>query len=168
LYFRLSVLPIVLPPLRERGEDLPHLVEYFLRRAASQAGRPVLRVDDRAMKLLSEYHWPGNVRELENLCERATVLVMDGILTADMMRPWLGGIEKSEALGMQLRAGHLLEDMERHLVLKTLRECQGHRARTATKLGIGVRTLGLKLKQWRQQDAAAVMEACGESRKLSA
>jgi DNA-binding NtrC family response regulator len=154
LYFRLSVLPIVIPPLRERREDIPLLVKHFLSGAAKQTGRPELRVADAAMDLLTDYDWPGNVRELQNLCERASVLVIDGVLTREILAPWLGGIQRTGAAGGKLRAGHLLEDMERQLIEKTLRECQGHRAKTAAALGIGVRTLGLKLKQWREEAAA--------------
>jgi DNA-binding NtrC family response regulator len=106
------------------------------------------------MELLKQYDWPGNVRELENLCERASVLVIDGLLTAEMVEPWLGGIQREETLAGRLRRGHLMEDMERHLIEKTLAECGGHRARTAEALGIGVRTLGLKLKQWREERQA--------------
>jgi len=154
LYFRLSVLPVSIPPLRERREDTPELVGYFLARAASRAGRPVLRVADAAMRLLCEYDWPGNVRELENLCERASVLVVDGVLTEHIVTPWLNGIQRAESFASKLRHGHIIEDMERQLIEKTLREHAGHRAKTAEALGIGVRTLSLKLKQWREQEEA--------------
>jgi DNA-binding NtrC family response regulator len=161
LYFRLSVLPVNVPPLRERREDIPQLVDYFLERAAQRSGTPKLRVDKDAIRLLSEYDWPGNVRELENLCERASVLVVDGVLTAHIVAPWLGGLQKSENMDLQLRPGHILEDMERKLIQKTLKECGGHRAKTAAKLGIGVRTLGLKLKQWREAEAAQAYQMAG-------
>jgi DNA-binding NtrC family response regulator len=154
LYFRLSVLPVAVPPLRERREDIPGLVQYFLGRAAGRTGRPALRVHEAAQRALLEYDWPGNVRELENLCERASVLVLDGILMAEMVAPWLGGIGRAETLEARLRPGHILEDMERQLIEKTLRECNGHRVRTAATLGIGVRTLGLKLKIWRDEARA--------------
>ncbi|MBI4578512.1 MAG: sigma-54-dependent Fis family transcriptional regulator, partial [Planctomycetes bacterium] len=154
LYFRLSLLPVMVPPVRERRDDIALLVDHFLSRAATRAGRPRLRVGEGAMDLLMDYDWPGNVRELENLCERASVLVIDGVLTRDMLAPWLNGIERTEAMDGVFRKGHLLEDMERHVIERTLRECQGHRVRTAATLGIGVRTLGLKLKQWREEAAA--------------
>ncbi len=154
LYFRLSVLPVVVPPLRERREDIPLLVSHFLLRAAARAGRPALRVAQAAMRLLEEYDWPGNVRELENLCERASVLVVDGILIPEIVAPWLGSIQRTERFERQLRPGHVLEDMERQLIEKTLKQCGGHRAKTAAALGIGVRTLGLKLKQWREEAEA--------------
>lgn len=154
LFFRLNVLPIVIAPLRERREDISLLVSHFLSRAASRAGRPVLRVDDSALRLLQEYDWVGNVRELENLCERASVLVVDGVLTGGIVSPWLGGIRRAETFDRGLRPGHILEDMERQLIEKTLKHCGGHRAKTAAALGIGVRTLGLKLKQWREEASA--------------
>jgi len=154
LYFRLSVLPVVIPPLRERRPDIPLLVQHFISRAAARAGRPKLRVDGAAMRALSTYEWPGNVRELENLCERATVLVLDGVLTEHIVTPWLAGIQRAETLDRKLRPGHILEDMERQMIKKTLQECGGHRAKTAAALGIGVRTLGLKLKQWREEASA--------------
>lgn len=154
LYFRLSVLPLAIPPLRERRDDVPMLVNYFLAKAASRTGHPALRVSDGAMRLLTEYDWPGNVRELENLCERASVLVLDGVLTEQIIVPWLNGIQRAESFPSKLRHGHIMEDMERQLIEKTLRECAGHRAKTAEALGIGVRTLTLKLKQWREQEEA--------------
>lgn len=160
LYFRLTVLPVIVPPLRERREDISTLVDYFLNRAASRAGRQALRVEPAAMRLLQDYDWPGNVRELENLCERASVLVLDGILTAHLVAPWLKAIARAETVS-QLRPGHLLEDMERQLIERTLRECGGHRVKTASTLGIGVRTLGLKLKQWRDdaRERSRVLQA---------
>jgi len=155
LFFRLSVLPITLPPLRERREDVPLLVNAFLERAAARAGRPQLRIEERAMQLLRDYEWPGNVRELENLCERASVLITEGVLTAATVAPWLSGAPgRAEALEQKMRPGHILEDMERTLIEKTLKQFDGHRAKTAAALGIGVRTLGLKLKQWREEAAA--------------
>jgi len=154
LFFRLSVLPVVVPTLRERREDIPMLVDHFLSRASSRSGRPKLRVDTQAMRLLNEYDWPGNVRELENLCERASVLVIDGLLTTQVVAPWLSGIRRTESLERSLRPGHLIEDMERQIIERTLNEQGGHRAKTAAALGIGVRTLGLKLKQWREEEAA--------------
>ncbi len=154
LYFRLTVLPVVVPPLRERREDVSCLVDHFLGQAGQRTGRPRLRLGDGTMDLLMEYDWPGNIRELENLCERASVLVIDGVLTRDILTPWLNGLQRSETMEGAMRKGHLMEDMERQLIEKTLRECQGHRAKTAATLGIGVRTLGLKLKQWREEAAA--------------
>jgi DNA-binding NtrC family response regulator len=76
------------------------------------------------------------------------------VLTEQIIVPWLNGIHRAESFPEKLRHGHIIEDMERLLIEKTLRECAGHRAKTAEALGIGVRTLTLKLKQWREQDEA--------------
>jgi len=81
--------------------------------------------------------------------------------------PWLNGIRRVETLDQHLRPGHLIEDMERQLIEKALREHGGHRARTAAALGIGVRTLGLKLRQWRQEAAAAAAAAESPGYKLT-
>jgi len=149
LYYRLSVLPIYISPLRERREDIPLLAEYFLRRIAEREGREPGRLNKAVIKCLMEYNWPGNVRELENLIERAWVLSGGQQITAEMIRPWL---MNSRADGMlKARHGHLMEDMERELILKTLEQYNGHRAKTAQALGIGLRTLGLKLKRWQQE-----------------
>jgi len=156
LYFRLSVLPIYLPPLRQRVEDIPELVSYFLERLARKTGRKPLRVSSEAMDLLMAYSWPGNVRELENLIERAHVLCDDEEITAAMIEPWLNGrgAQAFEPL-FNLRPGHILEDAERLLIERTLRQFGGHREKTARALGIGVRTLSLKLKKWQQQTRRA-------------
>jgi len=89
LYFRLNVLPVTVPPLRERKADVPRLAQYFLERFTAAEGRPPMRLSDDARELLEEYHWPGNVREMRNLMERAVVLVMGETITAADLNPWL-------------------------------------------------------------------------------
>ena len=111
-------------------------------------------VDPDALELLYRYDWPGNVRELENVCERACVLVEGDSINGETIRPWLRGREAADEPFARLRPGHLVEDMERQLVERTLRQFGGHRARTAKTLGIGLRTLGMKLKKWRGEDVA--------------
>lgn len=154
LFYRLSVLPIHLPPLHHRGEDIVPLAKYFLEQISKREGHKALKLSRGAERLLVEYHWPGNVRELENLMERAWVL-REGLVIGDkVLAGWLNrqlGDDRSQG-----RAGHLLEDMERQLVFDTLDKHQGHRQRTATALGIGLRTLGLKLKRWQQEGQLAV------------
>jgi DNA-binding NtrC family response regulator len=154
LYYRLSVLPIHISPLRERREDIPMLVEYFLEKLARRDGRSQANLSRAAMRLLVSYHWPGNVRELENLIERAWVLSGDGGISEELIEPWLSGAEPAENVIGMSRPGHLMEDMERELIFKTLARFGGHRARTAKALGIGLRTLGLKLKRWQEEGFA--------------
>lgn len=160
LYYRLSVLPISIVPLRYRRADIPELIEAFLKRLACRDGRDCAVLTTATIRLLGDYHWPGNVRELENLIERAWVLAGEGGITADLIEPWLtpaGPIESANAV----RAGQLLADVEREMILKTLAEYNGHRAKTAQTLGIGLRTLGLKLKRWREQGLLAMPQAEG-------
>jgi DNA-binding NtrC family response regulator len=141
-----------LPALRERSSDIPELVEYFVVRA-TPAGTPSKRVTSPAMQALIEYSWPGNVRELENLCCRAVTLCGGDTIELSLVEPWLRGpTAPVDGLGL-LREGRMLEDMERQLIERMLRRFDGHRVKTAKALGMGVRTLGMKLKQWREEGA---------------
>jgi len=83
LYYRLNIFPLVVPPLRERRDDIPLLVEYFVARFSDRLGRKVSRVDRQTMELLQAYHWPGNIRELQNVIERSVILAEGGILRID-------------------------------------------------------------------------------------
>ncbi|RME39400.1 MAG: sigma-54-dependent Fis family transcriptional regulator [Planctomycetota bacterium] len=159
LFYRLNVLPVSVPPLRDRAEDVPELVHYFLEQAGRRGERR-LEVPPETMRLLMEYEWPGNVRELENLCRRAATMCSGETLTRETVEPWLSRTVPSlDGLG-PLREGRMLADMERRLIERTLARFNGHRAKTAKALGMGVRTLGMKLKQWRE-------EAEAQSRNLS-
>jgi transcriptional regulator with GAF, ATPase, and Fis domain len=153
LFYRLRVLPVHVRPLRDRAEDIPVLARYFLDRIARRDGRRPLEVERDAMRLMREYPWPGNVRELENVCERSAVLAADGRIASSLVEPWLS--ERSAPAagvdGFQLRPGRMMQDMERQLIERTLQQMNGHRERTARALGIGLRTLGLKLKRWRDE-----------------
>jgi len=168
LFYRLNVVPIQLPPLRERREDIPALCEHFLTKIAQRDGRPQRSFEPRAMDILQAYRWPGNVRELENICERSVVLESSQTIRAATISPWLAAIEiHADALmggafaapvggmGMStpasVRSGMMLEDLERQAILKILDKHNGHRLRTAKELGIGLRTLGMKLKRFKQE-----------------
>jgi two-component system, NtrC family, response regulator HydG len=144
LYFRLNVLPLTMPPLRERIGDLDALASHFL----SGHGK---RFSAEAMKLLARHDWPGNVRELQNICERAAVLTPGEVVYSQTIAPWLRG---PSASGPTIEA-RKLEEVERETIVRTLDRYQGHRQRTAAALGIGVRTLGLKLKRWKEQNLVA-------------
>jgi DNA-binding NtrC family response regulator len=108
------------------------------------------------MAMLEAYHWPGNVRELENVCERAAVLCRDDRIDSPLIEPWMNSPdEQARTLVSPARPGHLMKDMERALIEQTLVKFNGHREKTAKALGIGIRTLGMKLKRWREEAAAA-------------
>ncbi len=156
LYFRLAVLPLAVPPLRQRREDVPELAAYFFRRSAQRLQRETCSLEPAAEQLLLDYHWPGNVRELENIITRACVLTTTGRVTADELRRWLIGppttmstwCPSDAGLEECLPVGISLEEMERRLIEATLEHYGGHRARTAKALGIGIRTLSGKLRQY--------------------
>lgn len=156
LYYRLNVLPVSVPALRQRADDIPELVSHFLRKAARCDGAAEPRVAPAVMRHLVDYAWPGNVRELENLCRRAVTLCTNGTMTAEHIDPWLSSRRRTttgdDGFG-SIRDGHLLEDIERQLIEKTLTRFNGHRADSAKALGMGVRTLSMKLKQWRDETA---------------
>ena len=161
LFYRLNVLPVVVPPLRERVEDIPELAKYFLEKILKEDGGRAMHATPDALRLLMGHPWPGNIRELENLCRRAATMGTTDRMTADLIGPWLNPISKiSTDLGA-LRDGRMLEDMERHLVERTLARFNGHRAKSAKALGMGIRTLGMKLKQWREEDASQTGELVG-------
>ncbi len=149
LYYRLAVVPLVVPPLRERREDIPLLTEHFLDRCAQRLGRDPCVLEPAAADLLVRYRWPGNVRELENILTRASVLGNGKRVTADELRRWLvAGLEDDAPPAADVGVGLSLEAMERKLIEATLEHYGGHRANTAKALGIGVRTLTGKLRQY--------------------
>lgn len=153
LFYRLNVLPLQLPPLRERQSDIPLLIDYFLMHIAKRSGTQPLEIESDAMDELCRYRWPGNIRELENACQRAAATTRGSVTMRDVAG-WIVSSEPESSTFGQLRHGRMLEDMERQLIQRTLQQYEGHRAKSAKALGMGVRTLGLKLKQWREAEEA--------------
>ena len=154
LYYRLNVVPVHVPPLRRRVEDIEPLAQYFNLQTAQREGRSTKRLDESALEVLRRYAWPGNVRELQNIIERANVLAEGSVIRAATIAGWLDGSMVPETSEPPAADGQLLADMERRLILATLDRFAGHRARTARALGIGIRTLGMKLKRYQQESAA--------------
>jgi DNA-binding NtrC family response regulator len=149
LYFRLAVVPLNVPPLRERREDITDLVDYFFARCAKRLGRDPCALEASATQLLLDYHWPGNVRELENIVTRASILHAGRPITADDLRRWLiAAPEESQTQDKNVPVGISLQEMERKMIEATLEKFGGHRAKTAEALGIGLRTLSGKLRQY--------------------
>ena len=152
LFYRLNVVPIELPPLRSRQQDIPQLVMHFLEGALARVDREPFVIADSAMDLLCGHPWPGNVRELENIVTRFALLTIGDTLTADQLRPWLtdnSGHDASAATGNNGSVvGMRLEEMERQLIEQTLEHYEGHREKTAAALGISVRTLSNKLRSY--------------------
>lgn len=155
LSYRLNVVPIELPPLRQRASDIPELSRHFLHQIARRENSVFRHIEPEAMRLLQRYDWPGNVRELQNIIERACVLEGEpGVIRAATIEPWLR-ISETRASVIQDLAGKPLADIEKQVILSTLEQFKGHRQKTAGALGIGVRTLGMKLKRWKEEGELA-------------
>jgi DNA-binding NtrC family response regulator len=143
LFHRLNVVTITLPPLRERTEDIPLLVNHFIKRFANYYGRTVKRITDEAMNVLMQYNWKGNVREVENIIERAINLMEgDTITVADLPAHIFQRNEMKEIKGKI----PTLREMERTHILNVLKEANGDRAKAAEILGIDKTTLWRKMK----------------------
>jgi DNA-binding NtrC family response regulator len=154
LYYRLVVFPITLPPLRDRREDIPLLVEHFLEKYARDAGKRVTGVESQAMDAMAGHGWPGNVRELENVIHR-TLLVSSGLeLTLEDLPPGIGGDEAVPRDAQPTTApgggsGTLnLEELEREAIIRALESNKGNLSDVARQLGIGRSTLYRKLEQY--------------------
>lgn len=145
LFFRLNVISIQLPPLRERKEDIPLLAEYFLKRYAKKHGKPVEAMSPEVIEAFQSYSWPGNVRELENTIERLVVFARKDIITPEDL--YFAGFE-SEKLEFKLEENLPLEEVEKRYILKVLRSCGGNKTLAAKRLGIDRKTLREKLKRW--------------------
>jgi DNA-binding NtrC family response regulator/predicted hydrocarbon binding protein len=150
LYYRLKVIELCVPPLRERGEDLLPLAHELLAEAARRAARPALRMSPQAEHALLGYAWPGNVRELENALERAAALAPGRCIERDDLpdEVWQRPLAPPLATGIRP-----LEEIEREYILAALARNHGHQTRTAAELGIGVSTLYRKLKKATSQAA---------------
>ncbi len=146
LYYRINVIPFHVPPLRERKADIPLLTNYFLKKYCSLNRKKMMRIPEETLSLLLRREWKGNVRELENVIERA-VLLGNG----DLLRPdFLFGEETSvnPAQDLPLKAGISVKEMEKGLIFKTLEEVNNNRTHAARLLGISIRTLRNKLKEY--------------------
>ncbi len=143
LLYRLCVVQLSLPPLRERPEDVPMLAEFLLHRHASRLNRPVVNISEDALRALVRYRWPGNIRELENVLERAVIVAASDTVTLQDLPADVGG----PALTAQTDAG-VIEAMERTLIEKVLAECGWNKSRAARRLGIGRRTLYSKAAKY--------------------
>ncbi len=148
LYYRLNVVAVEVPPLRERREDIPLLAEFFLRRYAEKNNRMIKGFTPRTLDTLMRYGWPGNVRELENLVERAVILVRGEMITPDELPDVLKEEEGEGEPSAPKAPGRSLKEVEKEMILRTLEETGGNRTRAAQILGISRRTLQLKLKEY--------------------
>jgi two-component system nitrogen regulation response regulator GlnG len=177
LFYRLNVVPIRLPPLRERADDIPVLAQHFLNKAASE-GLPMKTLDAGAMAMLAAYRWPGNVRELENLIRRLAALVPQSVITETILAPELADYVSIEEVAAPARGDEAdtmamvverhvnrllaairesgeegvlyeraLAELERPLIRMTLAETRGNQIRAAALLGLNRNTLRKKIRE---------------------
>lgn len=147
LFYRLNVVPIQLPPLRERGEDIPLLVETFLPEYCAQHQRALKHISREAMRLLRLYAWPGNIRQLRNLLERLVVTVRDSTILSEHL-PEEIQVSREDIRTMVVTLGKSLEEVEREVIRRTLMEVTNHREKAASLLGISLRSLQYKIKEY--------------------
>ncbi len=147
LYYRLNVVSLFVPPLRERIQDLPALVSHFISKYAKRNARPITGISEDALAVLMSYSWPGNIRELENAVERAVVMSEGPELTPQDFD--LNGICGPQS-DMPPIPGATLAEIERYAILKTLESTGGSTARTARILGVSVRKIQYKLKEYQE------------------
>ncbi len=153
LYYRLNVFPLTVPPLRERREDIPLLVQHFLEKAAEDCGLPVESISDTALKALALHSWPGNIRELQNTVERLAILASGGEITADHLPEELRGAPAGPQTpattlpedGLSLTAA--VDDLERDLIQQALERTAWNKNRAAQLLGMNRTTLLEKIKK---------------------
>ncbi len=146
LYYRLNVIPILLPPLRERKNDIPLLVEHFIKKLNEKENKHIKGVTPEVMRILMDYDWPGNVRELENTIEHAFVLTKGELIEKTALPMHLRGTEKEEKETLSFA------ENERRFLLKMLEECNWNKMRVAKKLNISRSTLYSKLKRYNLLD----------------
>jgi DNA-binding NtrC family response regulator len=160
LFYRLNVVSLHVPPLRERAEDIPALLEHFLALYRQRFNRPALNLSTEARRQLEAYDWPGNVRELRNCLERAAALAVTDMIEAAQVLPAVEAGQEtkdnsaSQAMSLKPTAPITLEELERQHILRVLDETNGNRERAAAVLGISARTLYRKLREY-ERDAGA-------------
>jgi len=146
LFYRISVIPIVLPALRERREDIPLLANHFLRKYNRKREKNVTAISEQAMEVLIEYDWPGNVRELENVIERAVVLTRSGVIEPTDL--WYYGLRAKTPSSSNAAEVKSLAEAEREHITRTVKMFNGHIGKTSEALGIDRKTLRSKLSKY--------------------
>ncbi len=153
LYYRLNVVPLVLPPLRQREGDVEVLTAHFAARFARRLGKPCPRIEPAVMERMRRYPWPGNVRELENLLQRLVIMDADGAISLDDLPDYVSCSRRQP--GRPGEDAGTLEEIERAVILKAIEEAGGNRTRAAERLDISTRTIRNKLKKY-------VADGCAE------
>ncbi len=147
LFYRLNVFPIYVPPLKERVNDIPALVDHFIQKCNFENFTEIKRISSSAIDMLMVYHWPGNIRELENCIERACIMSSDGVLRSHNLPPTLQ-TATSSGTETQGTLSAILERVEKQMIIETLILKRGNMAKTADQLGITERIMGLRIKKY--------------------
>jgi two-component system response regulator HydG len=147
LYYRLNVVPITIPPLRERKEDIPILAEHFLEIYSKKNRKTIRGFELEAINAFIRYPWLGNVRELENIVERTVIMCRKDMVSVDDLPPTIAG-SKQEDGELEFVVGSSLRDLELDAIVRTLRYTEGNRTKTASILGITRKTLQNKIKEY--------------------
>jgi two-component system NtrC family response regulator len=146
LYYRLNVIPIHVPPLRKRKQDIPPLVDHFIQKYGDKEGKKIDGISSEAMNLLVQYNFPGNIRELENVIERAAVFCDTGVITTKDLPVFLKEEKEEDVMGSDLSLTNKVQKLEKIEITRALRENNGIKSRTAKALGITERVLSYKMK----------------------
>lgn len=149
LFYRVNVIPFTIPPLRERKGDIPLLVQHFLEKYSSLNGRGMATISDEALSALMDLEWKGNVRELENTIERATLLTEHETILPEHL--FLEDAANDKHKPIQIRPGMTVKEMEKELIFKTLQEVNDNRTHAADMLGVSIRTLRNKLREYKEK-----------------
>jgi len=157
LYYRLHGVPIEMPPLRQRPEDVRALAEHFIKRVSRELGRPAARLHPGALQAMLDYPWPGNVRELKNVIERVLLLEAEDEIRLEHLPPELTGrsrtsVEPDSFEAFPPASVRPLAELERMAIIHALRVCEGNKTRAAQQLGISRQTLRTKLKEYQMGD----------------
>ncbi len=155
LYYRLNVIEVVLPPLRDRAEDILPLVEHFLAEAAKRSGKRLRGLNESASKILVSYPWPGNVRELENVIERACALAEDEMLGPEDLPSQVRERRSADVLQGAVQRSLTLDELEREYINRVLQAEGGNKTRAAQRLGLDRKTLYRKLDEYSRPPGAA-------------
>ncbi|PKM61218.1 MAG: Fis family transcriptional regulator [Firmicutes bacterium HGW-Firmicutes-4] len=146
LYYRLNVINIVLPPLRERSQEIPGLATKILDQISRESGAAVKKIDETGLRELMNYNWPGNIRELENLIKRLTFLVDEQIISKDAIVRELNSVESMNVFTGQVKSE--INENQKDLIVRVLKNCQNNKSAAAEKLGITRQTLYNKIKKY--------------------
>jgi len=150
LYYRINVIPMTIPPLRERIKDIHLLVHHFLEKYCTLYKKKMKTISSQAMSLLLKIEWRGNVRELENTIERMVLLSKTEIVLPDHL--FIENLTEPKTNIVNIRSGFTLKEMEKELISQTLKELNNNRTRAAERLGISIRTLRNKLKEYKEKN----------------